>query len=103
MRAAPAAPAWPAFRKLRVTKVVRESENVSSLYLTAADGAALPAACAGQYLTLRVSGAGQPAPVRSYSLSSDPDRRDLPDQRQAGTPRRRERLPEPGTAGGSGP
>jgi ferredoxin-NADP reductase/MOSC domain-containing protein YiiM len=70
--AAPAAPAWPAFRKLRVTKVVRESENVSSLYLTAADGAALPAACAGQYLTLRVSGAGQPAPVRSYSLSSDP-------------------------------
>ena len=66
------APAWPAFRKLRVTRVVRESENVSSLYLTAADGAALPAACAGQYLTLRVSGAGQPAPVRSYSLSSDP-------------------------------
>jgi ferredoxin-NADP reductase/MOSC domain-containing protein YiiM/ferredoxin len=71
--AAPAAPAWPAFRKLRVTKVVRESENVSSLYLTDADGAALPAACAGQYLTLRVSGAGQPAPVRSYSLSSDPE------------------------------
>jgi ferredoxin-NADP reductase/MOSC domain-containing protein YiiM len=70
---APAAPAWPAFRKLRVTRVVRESENVSSLYLTAADGAALPAACAGQYLTLRVSGAGQPAPVRSYSLSSDPE------------------------------
>jgi ferredoxin-NADP reductase/MOSC domain-containing protein YiiM/ferredoxin len=69
----PAAPAWPAFRKLRVTKVVRESENVCSLYLTAADGAALPAARAGQYLTLRVSGAGQPAPVRSYSLSSDPE------------------------------
>jgi len=66
----PAAPAWPAFRKLRVTKVVRESENVSSFYLTAADGAALPAARAGQYLTLRVTGAGQPAPVRSYSLSS---------------------------------
>ena len=69
----PAPPAWPAFRKLRVTKVVRESDNVSSFYLTAADGAALPAACAGQYLTLRVSGAGQPAPVRSYSLSSDPE------------------------------
>jgi ferredoxin-NADP reductase/MOSC domain-containing protein YiiM len=68
----PAPPAWPAFRKLRVTRVVRESENVCSFYLTAADGAALPAACAGQYLTLRVSGAGQPTPVRSYSLSSDP-------------------------------
>jgi ferredoxin-NADP reductase/MOSC domain-containing protein YiiM/ferredoxin len=69
----PAPPAWPAFRKLRVTKVVHESENVSSLYLTAADGAALPAAHAGQYLTLRVTGAGQPAPVRSYSLSSAPE------------------------------
>ena len=67
------APAWPAFRKLRVTKVVRESETVCSIYLAAADGAALPAARAGQYLTLRVSGAGQPAPVRSYSLSSAAD------------------------------
>lgn len=67
------APAWPAFRKLRVTRLVRETENVCSIYLTAADGAALPAAQAGQYLTLRVSGAGQPAPVRSYSLSSAAD------------------------------
>ncbi|HEX3516657.1 MAG TPA: MOSC and FAD-binding oxidoreductase domain-containing protein [Trebonia sp.] len=69
----PPAPAWPAFRKLRVTKVARESENVSSFYLTAADGTPLPSARAGQYLTLRVTGAGQPAPVRSYSLSSAPD------------------------------
>ena len=29
----------------------------------------------GQYLTLRITGAGQPAPVRSYSLSSAPDAR----------------------------
>jgi ferredoxin-NADP reductase/ferredoxin len=43
---------------------------VCSIYLTAADGAALPAPRAGQYLTLRISGAGQPAPVRSYSLST---------------------------------
>jgi ferredoxin-NADP reductase/ferredoxin len=43
---------------------------VCSIYLTAADGAALPASRAGQYLTLRISGAGQPAPVRSYSLST---------------------------------
>jgi ferredoxin-NADP reductase/MOSC domain-containing protein YiiM len=67
------APAWPAFRKLRVTKLVPESEAVTSIYLATADGAALPAACAGQYLTLRVSGAGQPAPVRSYSLSTATD------------------------------
>jgi MOSC domain-containing protein YiiM len=63
-------PAWPAFRKLSVTRVVRESESVSSIYLAAADGAALPAPRPGQYLTLRVSGAASPPPVRSYSLSS---------------------------------
>jgi ferredoxin-NADP reductase/MOSC domain-containing protein YiiM len=65
----PAKPAWPAFRKLRVAKIVPESENVSSIYLAAPDGSALPAACPGQYLTLRVSGAADPPPVRNYSLS----------------------------------
>jgi ferredoxin-NADP reductase/MOSC domain-containing protein YiiM/ferredoxin len=68
----PAGPAWPGFRPLRVTKVVPESETVSSIYLAATDGAPLPAAKPGQYLTVRVPGAGQPAPVRSYSLSSAP-------------------------------
>ena len=63
-------PAWPGFRELRVTKVSRESDNVVSLYLAAADGGALPPFRSGQYLTLKVSGAGQPAPVRNYSLSS---------------------------------
>jgi len=71
--AAEAGPAWPGFRKLRVARVVRENEQVASIYLTAADDAALPAPRAGQYLTLRISGAGQPAPVRSYSLSSAAD------------------------------
>jgi ferredoxin-NADP reductase/MOSC domain-containing protein YiiM len=66
------APAWPGFRPLRVTKVVPESTTVSSLYLAADDGSRLPAARAGQYLTLRLPGAGRPAPVRSYSLSSAP-------------------------------
>jgi ferredoxin-NADP reductase/ferredoxin len=66
-------PGWRGFRELRVTKVVRESETVSSIYLAAVDGAALPDAEAGQYLTLRITGAGQPAPVRSYSLSSAAD------------------------------
>ena len=65
-------PAWAGFRPLRVTEVVAESTTVTSIYLAAPDGSPLPAAKAGQYLTLRVSGAGQPAPVRSYSLSSAP-------------------------------
>jgi ferredoxin-NADP reductase/MOSC domain-containing protein YiiM/ferredoxin len=71
--ARPAGPAWAAFRSLRVAKVVKESKNVSSIYLTAGDGTVLPAPLAGQYLTLRIIDAGQPAPVRSYSLSSAPD------------------------------
>ena len=66
-------PAWAGFRALRVDRVVPESTTVSSIYLAATDGGALPPAQAGQYLTLRVSAAGQPAPVRSYSLSSPPD------------------------------
>ena len=65
-------PAWTGFRPLRVTKVVRETATVSSIYLAAPDGTGLPAAQAGLYITLRVAGAGQPAPVRSYSLSSAP-------------------------------
>jgi len=65
-------PAWAGFRPLRVTRVVPESTTVSSVYLAAPDESPLPVAQAGQYLSLRLPGAGQPAPVRSYSLSSAP-------------------------------
>jgi len=68
-----AKPAWPAFRELRVANIVRETTTVCSIYLAATDGAPLPTALAGQYLSLRITGAGTPAPVRSYSLSSAPD------------------------------
>jgi ferredoxin-NADP reductase/MOSC domain-containing protein YiiM len=67
-----AEPAWPGFRPLRVTRVVPENPAVTSVYLTAADRDPLPAARAGQYLTVRIPDAAQPAPVRSYSLSSAP-------------------------------
>jgi ferredoxin-NADP reductase/MOSC domain-containing protein YiiM len=65
-----AEPAWAGFRQLRVAKVVRENDQVCSIYLTATDGAALPVARPGEYLTLRITAAAKPAPVRSYSLSS---------------------------------
>ena len=67
-----APPAWTGFRALKVTKVVPESTTVCSIHLAASDGTRLPAAQAGQHLTLRIPGAGTPAPVRSYSLSSAP-------------------------------
>ena len=66
------APGWPGFRPLRVARIVPESSTVASIYLASADGQPLPAARPGQYLTLRVADAGQPPPVRSYSLSSAP-------------------------------
>ena len=65
-------PAWPGFRPLRVARVVAETPTVSSIYLADPDGSALPSARAGQYVTVRITGARPPAPVRSYSLSSDP-------------------------------
>jgi len=68
-----ARPAWNGFRALRVTDVVPESTTVTSIRLTAPDGSPLPAARAGQYLTLRVPTTTGPAPVRSYSLSAAPD------------------------------
>ncbi|MFD3440721.1 MOSC domain-containing protein [Streptomyces sp. NPDC058685] len=70
---ASAGPAWVGFRELRVAQVVPETTTVSSIHLADPDGAPLPPARAGQYLTLRIPGAGQPALVRSYSLSSSTD------------------------------
>jgi ferredoxin-NADP reductase/MOSC domain-containing protein YiiM/ferredoxin len=69
---APAPGGWSGFRPMRVARVVSESPAVSSIHLAADDGAPLPRPEPGQYLTLRVPGAGDPAPVRSYSLSAAP-------------------------------
>ena len=63
-----AEPAWAGFRTMRVADVVPESPSVTSFYLTDPDGAAPPAADAGQYLTIRLPEPG-PKAVRSYSLS----------------------------------
>jgi ferredoxin-NADP reductase/MOSC domain-containing protein YiiM len=65
-------PGWAGFRQMKVVELVAETSSVSSVRLAAADGQSLPTPVAGQYLTVRVPGAGDPAPVRSYSLSSDP-------------------------------
>jgi ferredoxin-NADP reductase len=58
------------FRRLRVANLVAESASVTSLYLTTENGGHLPEPRAGQYITLRAVEAGDPPPVRSYSLSS---------------------------------
>ena len=63
-------PAWAGFRMVTVTEVVAESDTVTSFRMSADE--ALPAYLPGQFLTLRVPGAGDPVPVRTYSLSGDP-------------------------------
>ncbi|OBG30214.1 MOSC and FAD-binding oxidoreductase domain-containing protein [Mycobacterium sp. 852002-51057_SCH5723018] len=65
-------PPWNGFRPLRVTQVRHESPQVLSILLEADDHSALPPPLPGQYLTLRIPGAGEPMPLRSYSLSGDP-------------------------------
>jgi ferredoxin-NADP reductase/MOSC domain-containing protein YiiM/ferredoxin len=64
-------PAWNGFRPLRVSAICRESAQVMSIRLEADHHALLPAPLPGQYLTLRIPGAGDPPPLRSYSLSGE--------------------------------
>jgi ferredoxin-NADP reductase/MOSC domain-containing protein YiiM len=64
-------PAWAGFRTLTVADVVVENASVTSFEFAADD--ALPAYLPGQFLTVRVPGAGDPVPVRTYSLSGDPN------------------------------
>ena len=66
-------PGWTGFRRLRVAATRRESRTVLSIELEPDDDCpGLPAPLPGQYLTIRIPDAGDPAPVRSYSLSGDP-------------------------------
>jgi ferredoxin-NADP reductase/MOSC domain-containing protein YiiM len=65
-------PGWNGFRPLLVSAIRRESAQVMSIRLEADDRASLPPPLPGQYLTLKIPGAGEPTPLRSYSLSGDP-------------------------------
>jgi ferredoxin-NADP reductase/MOSC domain-containing protein YiiM len=67
-----APPGWSGFRTLRVTATHRESPAVMSIRLEADDASALAAPLPGQYLTVKIPYAGDPPPMRSYSLSGDP-------------------------------
>jgi ferredoxin-NADP reductase/MOSC domain-containing protein YiiM len=70
-------PAWPGFRPLAVTGIGRESDTVASVQLADPEGASVPPALPGQFLTLRLrpDPAGRPL-LRSYSLSGPPGARE---------------------------
>jgi ferredoxin-NADP reductase/MOSC domain-containing protein YiiM/ferredoxin len=67
------APAWSGFRQMTVANIRKESDGVTSLIMTAADGGTLPIAQPGQFVVLRlqVDHAKRPV-IRSYSLSDLP-------------------------------
>ena len=66
-------PAWPGFRRLTVTAIERESDEVLSIRFEDPGGAPLPAPRPGQYLTVRVQPEpGQRSLLRNYSLSGPP-------------------------------
>ena len=68
-------PAWPGFRPMRVVAKRSETATVLSVELEVDDGATLPHALPGQFVTLKLEpGDGAPPLVRSYSLSGPPDR-----------------------------
>jgi MOSC domain-containing protein YiiM len=65
-------PAWRGFRPFRVSRKLRESDNVTSLVLEPTDGQPIAAALPGQFVVLRLGPASAPALMRSYSLSGEP-------------------------------
>ncbi len=68
------APAWPGFRKMRIASIHKESDSVTSLFLTPVDGQHLPVFQAGQFVVLRlIVDVGKPPVLRSYSLSDLPE------------------------------
>ena len=67
------APAWPGFRQMRVARIHKESESVTSFVLEPIDGQHLPVFQAGQFVVLRLLVDPGKSPVlRSYSLSDLP-------------------------------
>jgi len=66
-------PSWSGFRPLIVAGIERESDSIVSIRLGGPDGAPLPAARPGQYLTLRIQPDDEHRSIlRNYSLSGPP-------------------------------
>ncbi len=63
---------WEGFKSFRVSRKEKESSNITSFYLVAADGAPLPAFKPGQYITVRVKTPDGQTTMRNYSLSDKP-------------------------------
>lgn len=63
---------WKGFKPFRITRKEKESSNITSFYLIAADGSPLPAFKPGQYITVRTETPNGSTTMRNYSLSDKP-------------------------------
>ncbi|KAF0119443.1 MAG: Uncharacterized protein FD149_37 [Rhodospirillaceae bacterium] len=68
-----AALSWEGWRKFRIDRKVRETEDICSFYLTAHDGKPIPSFLPGQHIAVSLDIPNQTAPViRCYTLSEAP-------------------------------
>jgi ferredoxin-NADP reductase/MOSC domain-containing protein YiiM len=66
-------PAWPGFRQMRVVRINKESDSVTSISLAPTDGSPVALFQAGQFVVLRLHlGSDKPPVLLSYSLSDLP-------------------------------
>src|SRR5688500_15050653 len=63
---------WDGFKPFVVRRKVRESEGITSFYLTPADGSPVRPFQPGQYVTVRAPGSWHATTMRNYSLSGKP-------------------------------
>jgi len=85
---------WEGFKDFRIVRKEKESSNITSFYLAAADGAPLPTFKPGQYITVRAMIPQGSTTMRNYSLS------DKPGQEWFRISVKREVPPEANTPGG---
>lgn len=63
---------WEGFKDFRIIRKEKESSNITSFYMVAADGAPLPIFKPGQYITVRIALPDGQTTMRNYSLSDKP-------------------------------
>lgn len=63
---------WEGFSNFRIAKKEKESDIITSFYLTPANGGAVPTFKPGQYITVRVATPCGHTTMRNYSLSDKP-------------------------------
>ena len=81
---------WRLFKPFTVTKVEKESDIITSFYVSPVDGAALPEAAPGQYISVRTKAEGaEYAMIRQYTVTEVTENNEyrISVKREASTPK----------------